>query len=110
MKKTLTPTKKKPASTARDGRGTQAKKRRPGVGGLASYTKNFERKDSTWVVLAFFQLTSSTQAEAGPSTAGPSKYNTDEVTFLAAPSDKPLMHELRQMVAGNNVLNESKKS
>lgn len=55
-------------------------------------------------------LTFSTPAEAGPSTAGPSKYNTDEVTFLAAPSDKPLMHELRQMVAGNNVLNESKKS
>lgn len=55
-------------------------------------------------------IPSTAAAEAGPSTAGPSKYNTDEVTFLGAPNDKPLLHELRQMVAGNNVLNESKKS
>lgn len=56
------------------------------------------------------ELTIRTTTGAGPSTAGPSQYNTDEVTFLAAPSEKPLMHELRQMVAGNNFLNESKKS
>jgi hypothetical protein len=60
--------------------------------------------------MLLLKLTIRVTAEAGPSSAGPSQYNTDEVTFLAAPSEKPLMHELRQMVAGNNVLNESKKS
>lgn len=46
LKKTLTPTKKKSA-TAQDGRGTYAKRRKGGFGGMASYTKNFERVETS---------------------------------------------------------------
>lgn len=48
---------------------------------------------------------------AGPSRAASHGQTTDPgVTLLAAPSEKPIMHELRTMVAGNAVLNEAKKA
>ena len=48
--------------------------------------------------------------EAEP-VAGPSNVTVAEgVVFLPPPSDKPLVNELRQMVAGLNHLSEGKKA
>jgi hypothetical protein len=35
---------------------------------------------------------------------------TEGVVYLAAPSDKPLVNELRQMVAGRTAFSEAKKA
>lgn len=56
------------------------------------------------------QLTFSTVASSSSTPAEPERKPKAEVVFLPAPSDKHLVHELRQMVAGESVLNESKKA
>ncbi|KAL7423737.1 3'-5' exonuclease [Cryptotrichosporon argae] len=76
-------------------------RRRTRLGGLSSFKSKVDAPEPP------------AAPEAGPSRTvtvdGPAP-TAEEVVFLPAPDDSSLLHELRQMVAGRNVLNESKKA
>jgi len=63
----------------------------------------FETKSLAWL----------TRSEAGPSKPRveiPSPAALEGVVLLEAPSDEPLVKELRDMVVGKTVLNEAKRA
>ncbi|KAL1406165.1 3'-5' exonuclease [Vanrija albida] len=85
------------SSEPKGGNGSAPPKKRKNrrFGGVGSFAKQLEPEPSK---------------EAGPSRTQDAPEPKAEVVFLPAPSDKPLLQELRTMVAGQSVLNEAKRA
>ncbi|WOO83679.1 RNA exonuclease 4 [Vanrija pseudolonga] len=88
-------TSSEPKSKGANGSAPPKKRKNKGFGGIGHFAKQLESEPSK---------------EAGPSRTQTAPEPKAEVIFLPAPSDKPLLQELRTMVAGQSVLNEAKKA